>query len=449
MNTVGVYYHSVRLDREKCKGCVNCIKKCPTEAIRVRGGKAEINEEKCIDCGECIRACPNQAKYVETDSLERLSGYRCTIALPPPSLFGHMRSCASPAQVLTALTSLGFDAVFEVAVGADVVSGEIRRLFQRGEIKGPLISSACPAVVRLIQVRFPELTGRIMPLSPPTEVAAHLARQEKMSELGLSAEDIGIFFLTPCAAKVTSVKAPVGGIPSNIDGVIGVHQIYPQLSRCVKKPDRPLLPIRASGSGMGWGISGGERLAVGIENYLTVDGIHNVISVLEELEMGHLGEIDFIEAQACTGGCVGGYLHALNSYVARVQLRKLARELEEKQMTVTEQFPRLAWLHGQLPRIRVQPRQIIHLDSDIKQAVAKMAEAEKAAKLLPGLDCGACGAPNCKALAEDIVLHKAQETDCIFVLRERIMDLSLHVYDLAKIRPPAMNQPGSEGDDAQ
>lgn len=442
---MSIYYHSVRLDREKCKGCVNCIKKCPTEAIRVRRGKAEINEEKCIDCGECIRACPNQAKYVETDSLEMLNSYRCSVALPPPSLFGHLRATVSPDQVLTALTNIGFDSVFEVAVGADVVSSEIKRLFRSGEISGPVISSACPAVVRLIQVRFPDLTGRIMPLSPPTEVAAQLARQEMQSRLGYAAEDIGIFFLTPCAAKVTSVKAPVSGLPSNIDGAIGVHQIYPQLNRCLKRPNQQLLKSLASGSGMGWGISGGERLAVGLENYLVVDGIHNVISVLEELEMGHLGGIDFIEAQACTGGCVGGYLHALNTFVARVQLRKLARELDEKKSSSEKQHSQLAWLDYRVPHISVQPRQIVYLDSDINKAMVKMADTEKVTQLLPGLDCGACGAPNCKALAEDIVLGKAKETDCIFVLRERIMDLSLHVYDLAKIRPPAMNQPGGEG----
>jgi len=410
----------------------------------VRRGKAEINEEKCIDCGECIRACSNQAKYVETDSLEMLSAYRSNVALPPPSLFGHMRASVSPPQLLTALTAIGFDSVFEVAAGADIVSAEIKRLFQSGEINGPVISSACPAVVRLIQVRFPGLTGRIMPLCAPTEVAAQLARQKKMNELGYAAEDVGIFFLTPCAAKVTSVKAPTGGLPSNIDGAIGVHQIYPQLSRCVKKAHQQLLTPQASGLGMGWGISGGERLAVGLENYLVVDGIHNVISVLEEMEMGHLGGIDFIEAQACTGGCVGGSLHTLNTFVAGVQLRKLARELNEKQPSPDKQRVQSAWLNYRVPRIAVQPRQIAYLDTDINKAMAKMAEAEKVTKLLPGLDCGACGAPNCKALAEDIVLSKAQETDCIFVLRERIMDLSLHVYDLAKLRPPAMNQPGGE-----
>ena len=36
------FYHSVTLDKELCKGCTNCVKRCPTEAIRVRGGKAEI-----------------------------------------------------------------------------------------------------------------------------------------------------------------------------------------------------------------------------------------------------------------------------------------------------------------------------------------------------------------------------------------------------------------------
>ena len=39
-----------RLDRDKCKGCTNCIKHCPTEAIRVRNGKAQIIAERCIDC---------------------------------------------------------------------------------------------------------------------------------------------------------------------------------------------------------------------------------------------------------------------------------------------------------------------------------------------------------------------------------------------------------------
>ena len=81
------FYHSVRLDADLCKGCINCIKRCPTEAIRVRGGKAQINSKFCIDCGECIRVCPHKAKKAIFDKLEDIGPrYKWRIALPPPSL---------------------------------------------------------------------------------------------------------------------------------------------------------------------------------------------------------------------------------------------------------------------------------------------------------------------------------------------------------------------------
>ena len=76
------------LDKELCMGCINCIKRCPTEAIRVRDGKAHILKERCIDCGECIRICPHHAKKAITDPVSILENFQYTIALPPPSLYG-------------------------------------------------------------------------------------------------------------------------------------------------------------------------------------------------------------------------------------------------------------------------------------------------------------------------------------------------------------------------
>ena len=73
------YFHSVRLDRGKCVGCTNCLKRCPTEAIRVRDGHAIIKEDKCIDCGECIRHCPYQAKKAIFDRLEDFANYKYKI----------------------------------------------------------------------------------------------------------------------------------------------------------------------------------------------------------------------------------------------------------------------------------------------------------------------------------------------------------------------------------
>ena len=70
------------LDKELCMGCINCIKRCPTEAIRVRDGKAHILKERCIDCGECIRICPHHAKKAITDPVSILENFQYTISLP-------------------------------------------------------------------------------------------------------------------------------------------------------------------------------------------------------------------------------------------------------------------------------------------------------------------------------------------------------------------------------
>ncbi|MGI6603475.1 MAG: [Fe-Fe] hydrogenase large subunit C-terminal domain-containing protein [bacterium] len=431
------YFHSVRLDREKCKGCVNCIKKCPVEAIRVRHGKAEIIEERCIDCGECIRACPNHAKYAERDSLQDLAQFSYTVALTAPSLYGQFRDNVSPARILAAVKALGFDDVYELALAAEVVSKAVQAYFRENKRVRPLISSACPAVLRLIQVRFPALVDHIIPLASPMQVMATFVRKIKQKETGLPRERIGIFFLSPCPAKVTAVKSPVTGLPMEVDRVLAVADVYGDILQNLRQ-EQPCL-TRAGRLGIAWGASGGEQAAAGIENSLSVDGIHNVIGVLEEIELGRLGDIDFIEAQACPGGCVGGILNVGNRFVAEVRLRHLVRDLPERE-PLSDRLAAMGVLDPKVDSISVEPRPIVRLDSDLRRAMQKLQQVQVLLERLPGLDCGSCGAPTCRALAEDIAVGKALETDCIFKLRERIMALAQETYDLARTVPPAMNQ---------
>ena len=116
------FIHSVTLDKDLCKGCINCIKRCPTEAIRVRDGKAHILAERCIDCGECIKVCANHAKVAVTDPLESIKRFKYPIALPAPTLYAQFQGVHQPEPIIASLFRLGFVDVFEVARGADIVA---------------------------------------------------------------------------------------------------------------------------------------------------------------------------------------------------------------------------------------------------------------------------------------------------------------------------------------
>ncbi|MDT8297511.1 MAG: 4Fe-4S binding protein, partial [Spirochaetaceae bacterium] len=118
--------HSVRLEEDLCRGCTNCLKTCPTEAIRVKKGKAFIIEERCVDCGACIRRCPFRAKKAHSDALALIDDYDFTVALPAPALYGQFPKGTSPDDILEGLIRLGFDACLEVAFAAEAVSRATR-----------------------------------------------------------------------------------------------------------------------------------------------------------------------------------------------------------------------------------------------------------------------------------------------------------------------------------
>lgn len=409
------FFHSVRLDEEKCKGCINCIKRCPTGAIRVRRGKAYIISERCIDCGECIRICPNHAKYAEKYSFNEILQYKYRIALPAPTLYGQFNNLDDVDYVLNGFLQMGFDDAFEVSVGAELVSDATRAYMQRQDIVRPVISSACPAIVRLIRVRFPNLIPNVLDLNAPLEEAARLARERAVEKTGLAPEDIGVFFITPCTAKITAIKQPICNAKSNISGVFAIKDIYPVLLGQMDKLTE-VKPLKNSGLlGVGWASSGGESAALIKERYLAADGIENVIKVLEELEDEKLNDLDFIELNACAGGCVGGPLTVENPYVAKARLQRLRKYLPVScnHLETEEIPPQMQW---EKP---LEPVNIMKLDTDLRRAMEKMAKMNEIEKTLPGLDCGTCGAPSCRDLAEDIVRGKASIEDCVFFTREK------------------------------
>ncbi len=408
--------HSVTLDISKCKGCTNCIKRCPTEAIRVRDGHAVIKEEKCIDCGECIRLCPYKAKKATYDKFEDFANYKYKIALPAPALYGQFEDLEDVDYILTALLECGFDAIYEVAKAAELITEHTRRYMKKQDLPKPVISSACPAIVRLVSLRFPCLVENLLPIMPPIEYAARQARKEALAaNPELTDDDICVLFLSPCPAKISYIKNPIGVEKSAVTGGLSISDFYFKLRAKRKEIDNPEIISSTGIIGLNWAGSGGEATSLLSDKYLAADGIENCIKVLDEIENGTMRDLDFVELNACIGGCVGGTLNVENPFVAKARLRSLRKYLPVSGNRVNEAD---ALSDDIFYDDIITCSSADMLSSDRLTAIAKMAQIEDIYRGLPHLDCGSCGAPNCHALAEDIIKNDAKIGDCLIRLRE-------------------------------
>ena len=416
-----VYKHSVSLDAEKCKGCTTCLRRCPTQAIRVRDGKACINPTLCIDCGECIRHCPYKAKKASFHSLDTLNHEKYLIALPAPSLFGQFANLEEADYLLQGLRDLGFDDVYEVAKAAEIVTEYTRRYIRQADEKmRPFISTACPVVVRLVSMRFPSLRSKLLPITPPIEVAGKLAKERALREHPeLAEEDVRTVFISPCPAKVSWVKNTPADKKRYIDYIVSMSDVYFRVLSKMRRDQVPEVESESGVVGISWASSGGEASALMNEKYLAADGIENVIRVLDEIETGHFPDLEFVELNACPGGCVGGVMAVENPFIARVRLQSLRRYLPIMRNYLTDdpdsEIPEsmLATKPGEYSSAEL-------LNADRAKSFRMMLEIARVKQMLPGMDCGSCGAPTCDAFAEDVVKGEAKIEDCVIRMREQL-----------------------------
>ena len=417
------YEHSVFLDVSKCIGCTTCLRHCPTEAIRIKDGHAVINDGRCIDCGECIRVCPKKAKKAKLSKLSEMDRFKYKIALPAPTLYGQFENMDDIDYILNGLLNIGFDDVFEVSAAAELVSAYTRVYLKNKNLQKPTISSACPVVVRLICLRYPSLADNIMPMLPPMEIAASLAREKaKKEHPELSDGDIGVCFISPCPAKASYVKNGFGSYKSQVDVVVPISDIYFQLINAMSRNDDIKTILHSGMVGIGWARSGGEATALFNEAYLAADGIENVNRVLDQIENGNIPELEFVELNACTVGCVGGVLTMQNPFIAKAKLQTLRRYLPVSQNLLSkEEENRIpeSFTFDEVPSYYP----ISRLAESRSESMRMLSEIQKLRETLPGIDCGSCGAPNCRAFAEDVVRGSADINGCIIAHRGELLDL--------------------------
>jgi len=436
--------HSVLLKEDKCEGCTNCVKKCPTRAIRVHQGRAWIKEDLCIDCAECIRTCEYHAKYTETDKLGDIKNYNYPVLIIPPSFYGQFGSDISASKIKAAILKLGFKRVYDVAESAAALSRKTLEFLENNS--GSFISASCPVIIRLIKLLYPDLIDMIIPFKSPVELCAE--KTEKMLE---EKENIkaDIFLLTPCPAKLTTIKYPLGQKKSFLSGAVGVENIYQKIyDKLSEVTEEEAEQFSDFSPATIWGQEGGETDILkrwrGISS-INVSGIHQVKKILDEIERNNISsDVKYFELTSCIDGCVGGVLNVVNPFQAKFNLQKRMEQISEMEKEDKNDF-----IYNFLITEKIEADDVGKLDSDFNKAMEKLEQMEKEIELLPGLDCAACGAPDCRTFAEDIVNGLANRSDCIFMLRKNVGQLADELSELAHELPPVMSSKKEENNESK
>ncbi|MBI9043665.1 MAG: 4Fe-4S binding protein [Anaerolineaceae bacterium] len=413
-----LYFHAQKVVLDKCRGHMTCMRVCPTEAIRVRDWKASISDELCVDCGICISVCPSGAIVPIVDLLSEMSDERFTVAVPDAVLYSQFDPDVHPYIVHQGLKELGFDMVVDVfRASAEITRGmDIHIKNHNGRF--PLISSYCPAVVRLIQVKFPDLVEQLIPLDIPREFTAAEIRRSLHKKLNMNPEDIEVIYISPCPAKIVSVKQPAEKVSSWFDSAISIKDIfpflYPKVINNYENFDETQVPEDFEFTS-GWARLGAIIRDLDMENWLAVSGLEQITRIFDDIENSRLKNIEFIEAAACLLGCIGGPFNVETPYVARTNNVKQRQRYEEQIELDAQEVEQKYRNRVYFMENPILPRPTTYYDTDLATSIQKIQKRDRIYKNLKQIDDGLCGAPTCMAFAGDVVRGEAKLTDCIFL----------------------------------
>lgn len=358
-----------------CRGCVArpCMLNCPKNAIAFINGQAHIDEEKCVNCGACQKvcpyhaiiyspipceeACPVDAIYRNEDGIEHIdvtkcvSCGKCKVACPFGAvmekshlveIFERKRegkeiiAMVAPAiaaqfntelgKVLNSFSLLGFDHVYEVALGADVTTRtESAELVERLAEGAPFMTtSCCPAYTNTVDKHIPALKPFVSHTLSPMAYTAQIAKKEHPDAITV--------FVSPCSAKrYEAFHDP------NVDYVLSFEE-YGAWLVAAKVDINTILPELPRGDisqdSRFYGMSAGVFTAV--KNYAgdfeIKEQIFNGVDkkAIRELKMlPKKSEANFIEVMMCEGGCIGGPNTLSNPRVALRQLKKANDQVAE------------------------------------------------------------------------------------------------------------------------
>ena len=390
----------IELTEKNCQDCYKCIRNCLTKAIRFSDGHAEILQDECIDCGECVVACPRHGNFVENDltlvQKAARMGRRLVASIDPSFIAEFDVSCVE--DLSAALEALGFAASEEMAVGAEIVSREYERIMMNAEVD-VLISSVCPSINLLIRKYYPDMLKYLAPVASPLQV--HGRRLRRMYP------DAFIVYIGPCYARKR--EAHETGCCDAVMMFSDLKQwMHEQGVHCVNSHTQTDRGIRARRYPRQDGIVKSMARVLGW-NRVSIDGVGDCIAALEEMRQRGANKV-FLEMTACEGSCVNGPAIRSNRYENRIHGTVAVNSYAgEYDFGVEEP--------GSI-RVTFEPDPVARTHPD-EEEVERVLEKLNKATAHTALNCGCCGYPTCREMAQALCEGKAEIDMCLPYLHEK------------------------------
>lgn len=417
--------------KELCVNCCECIKACPTHAIRIRKKKNLRFLDQCIGCGECIRVCPSGAMVATSQGIEVMDHDKFNLAILSPVIYSQFSDIMG-SDLIKAVESIGFDRAVDITEFLEIFQFATLEYLKRNLDKKnkPFISPICPIVIRLITLKYPNLIKNILPIERPVALFSSKIRNKISKEYGVKQSDIDLWHITPCPSKIITGKTRFLNEMKFIDKTIGINDIFVDLFHEVSKVKRTDLDVFPNfksntffcGRSFEWGVSGGEIAGINNDKSIAVSGLKDTISYLEKIDIGLLKHIDYVELRICPEGCIGGALTATDKYIAKSAIRRLVNIYGKGRRLSHDKILKL-YDDGDL-FTNTEPSDIAKIygvNQKEPLSITELTEIDELVGIIKGRNCGVCGAPDCRTFAEDIVRGKAEFEDCLIPnLRKRV-----------------------------